>query len=253
MNYFQNMVEILADIAIQYTLFVLVSSSVLVQDGIVGRQEAAVLGQTNWGRSAALVRDVGIVVRRAEHLNLADSRAVLVGEILVHAGGERVGLDLAGAGVAHGNLDELAGGNGLVSAVLGAASSRADAVGASGVGVAAVAAALHGVEGHVEAAGNLPEGVAVEGVVQTRPADQTVVGAGAVNDTRGPVWIADLSRDDDGLADMRNDRHINHFSFHDKVSGCAIYESTQEGKGINELKLARPISQTPRLNLTAIS
>lgn len=191
----------------------------LVQNGVVRGQQSAVLRDNNRGSSAALVGDVAVVVRRAQHLDLSNSRAILVGKVFVDARAKSVRLDLTGTRVAHRDLEELAGGDGLIGTVLTGAPTGADAVGAVALGAAAITAALNRLERHVQSPGDLPRGVAVQSVVQPRPSDQALVGAGSVDDARGPVWLADLARNDDGLANVWHHRHIDHYAKRIAVSG----------------------------------
>lgn len=161
----------------------------LSDNGDVAGQSRAVERQVNSRGSLTSVCRLGVVVRRAQHHELANGSTILVCQVLVrgrHSLVELVGLEAAHGGVAQRHLDELAG--------------REDLGGVGAVG--------DDVDGQVETVGDLGVGVLVDGVVETGSTEETGVGGVVVVDnTAGVVYLvwADLWGNDDFLANIGDD------------------------------------------------
>lgn len=184
--------------------------SSLIQNRIVAGQHAAVFGNGDGGSSATLVGNVAVVVCWAQHLDLTHGRAKSVSEVLINTLRESVRLDFACAWVAHRNLNELASSNSLICTILTATTARTDTVGAVGLGAAAVTTTFDRVESHIQASGDLPQGVTVQSIVQTWSTNQAVIGSRSVNNASGPIRTTNLTRNNDGLSNIGYDRHIDH-------------------------------------------
>lgn len=159
-------------------------------NGDIVRKSRAIDRQIDGGRGVAVQAVLAVVVRRAQHHDLADGGAVLLGQVLVGAVGERVRLQDTLAGRAERDLDELADGEDVGGGGV-ARDDRGDA--------------------DVEALRDALVSVPVDRVVQARAAVDARVGRLlARQQTRVVVGLAHLGRDHDVLSDVGDDGHVGH-------------------------------------------